>query len=135
MTSLVELVDLQIFGRDDVAAIEMSPRFHFGFVQMLGETNPLSGVLLHQYQGLPVVIAHGDGDHCEVLNDQQYRLRLKHNELLKMYNEKYMNYRNFINGSYKIINIDTTKNNQLDELNRLCARLSSLEQQITKFKK
>lgn len=135
MTSLVELVDLQIFGRDDVAAIEMSPRFHFGFVQMLGMANPLTGVLLHQYQGLPVVLVHGDGDYFEVLNDQQYRLRLKHNELLKIYNEKYMNFRNFINGAYKITNIDTTKNNQLDELNRLCDRLASLEQQITKFKK
>lgn len=115
----------------DVAAVEMSPQFHLRFMrELVIDLDPSSGTTDRLFLNIPIIFVHGDSEHYQLLNSEQYKLRIKYNDLLINYNKKYNMTKVFISNGYKIENSHTAQFNQIKELENLVFRLNQLEQQI-----
>lgn len=128
---LVLYLDLnrKIERNDCAAAIEMSPKFHALLCLELG----VDFTTLTSYEGLPIVfIPSGE---VAVINGEQYKLREKYNEILRIYKGKYGEYKNFINNKYKFVNMAFMSDMLISELSRLSGRLINIEMQINKLGK
>lgn len=119
----------------EVGAIEMSPQFHMQLlaeliaVQASGGNDSIEFNDL-VFMGIPIVFIHESSDYFKMLNKEQYKLRIKYNNLLRIYQEKYSQLKIFINHSYKIENAIATEGAHLNELNNLVGRLNHLNDQI-----
>lgn len=129
LVDLVLYIDLnrKIENYACAAAIEMPPRFHTLLCLELG----VDFTTLRSYEGLPIVFI--SGGEVNVLNSEQYRLREKYNEILRIYKRKYNEYINFINNKNKFVNVAFRSDSLLDELGRLSERLIKIEEQIKKI--
>lgn len=136
MSQLIKkLADMVLNCPFEAAAIEMTPRLHLQIVHELihdygGNKDIALGMNGLSFMNIPLVFVHGDGDYCKVLNADLYRLRLKHSNLLGIYNEKYTRLKIFISNGYKIENSNSAQFNQTAELERLVFRLNQIEQQM-----
>lgn len=126
---VVLCIDLKtkIQGLDCAAAIEMPPKIHTLLSLELG----VDFCDLRYFEGLPIVfISSGEPN---ILNSDQYKMRVKYNEILGIYKEKYREYINFINNKNKFVNFDFRAGALLSELTRLSDRLVRIENQIKKI--
>ena len=115
----------------EVAAVEMSPQFHLRFMrELVIDLDPSSGTTDRLFLNIPIIFVHGDNEHYQLLNSEQYKLRIKYNDLLINYNKKYNMTKVCISNGYKIENSHTAQFNQIKELENLVFRLNQLEQQI-----
>lgn len=118
----------------EVAAIEMSPRLHLSFVHELVNgfcfTDTGESMTDRTFMGLPIIFVHGDNSYYQLLDSLQSKLRLKHNYLLSIYNQKYNSLNIFISGGYKIQNFKIAQSNHLTDLENLSLRLDGIEKQI-----
>ena len=74
----------------EVAAVEMSPQFHLRFMrELVIDLDPSSGTTDRLFLNIPIIFVHGDNEHYQLLNSEQYKLRIKYNDLLINYNKKY----------------------------------------------
>lgn len=119
----------------EVVAIEMTPRLH---LQLVHELVNDSGLMREpdqamnglSFMNLPILFVHGDSDYYKLLNKDLHKLRIKHTDLLGIYNEKYNRLKNIISNSYKIENSNSAQFNQTAELESLVFRLNQIEQQM-----
>lgn len=119
----------------EAEAIEMSPHFHMQLIGELidikeGEVLESVGFSANKFCNLPIIFVHNEKDYFKILNKEQYKLRLKYNDLLRIYRNKYGSLKIYINHSYKIENCIATEGLQLSNLSNLVSRLNNLEQQI-----
>ena len=119
----------------EVVAIEMTPRLHLQLVHELVNSNGAVGELDVAVNGLsfmnlPIFFVHGDSDYYKLLNKELHKLRIKHTDLLGIYNEKYNRLKVFISNSYKIENTNTAQFNQMTELESLVQRLNQTEEKM-----
>lgn len=115
----------------EVAAVEMSPQFHLQFMrELVIDLDPSRGTTDKLFLNIPIIFVHGDNEHYQLLNSEQYKLRIKYNDLLGIYNEKYNMTKVFISNGYKIENSHTTQFSQIKELENIVFRLNQLEKQI-----
>lgn len=132
--NLIKKISDEIYGSaGDVVAIEMSPRLHLNFVRELllsvGDCND-SCSSDRMFLGLPILFVHGDDSHYQLLDSNQYKIRVKYNELLKTYSEKYNRMNVFINGVDKMRNPVSMHQDELLYLKSLVERLDNLQLQI-----
>jgi len=119
----------------EAQAIEMSPQFHMQLIGELvdikeGEVLERVGFSPDKFCNLPIIFVQNDKDYFKILNKEQYKLRIKYNDLLRIYRNKYGSLKIYINHSYKIENSIATEGLHLKELSNLVFRLNNLEHQI-----
>lgn len=119
----------------EVAAIEMTPRLHLQLVHELvssGDENDCFKLSMNGlfFMSLPILFVHGDKDYYKLLNNDLHKLRIKHSNLLGIYNEKYNRLKVFISNGYKIENSNSAQFNQTAELESLVFRLNQIEGQM-----
>ncbi len=119
----------------EVVAIEMTPRRHLQLVHELVNSNgamsePDQAMNGLSFMNLPILFVHGDSDYYKLLNKDLHKLRIKHTDLLGIYNEKYNRLKVFISNSYKIENSNSAQFNQTAELESLVLRLNQIEQKM-----
>lgn len=118
-----------------VAAIAMSPELH---IQLVHE-NLYHGGHDNQQQELnidrtvcntPIIFVSGGNDHYKLLDSEGYRLTRKLNDLLRIYGEKYNNFKVFINHSDKLSNGDSEQLKLIETLRDLSNRIEQAELKI-----
>lgn len=129
MSLLNQITDL-IHAADGATAIEMTPQAHASLVmEVLNNTANLE-MGLKFIAGLPIIFVHGSAVYFKLLNNEQYKLRQKHNEYLKKYKEKYTKMISLINNSHKVNDFDAVKQIYEKDLVHLVRMLNDIEKKL-----
>lgn len=108
-----------------VYAIEMTPIFHDKLVTEMGCDKRLLEI-----NGLPIIFIHGANIDYKFIDIEQYRLRVKHNEILRIYERLYKRLLIIINGGYKIKDAQKIQDTIIVDLKKFVKRLNTIEEQI-----
>ena len=127
-----KLADMIQSSHFEVAAIEMSPRMHLKLVhEMIQNCGDIEDIALGMnglsFMDLPILFVHEGEDYLKILDKELHRLRLKHTNLLGIYNEKYNRLKVFISNGYKIENSNASQFSQTAELESLVYRLNQID--------
>lgn len=127
-----KLADMIQSSHFEVAAIEMSPRMHLKLIHEISSNceeikNFEIGMNGLSFMDLPILFVHEDEDYLKLLDKELHRLRLKHTNLLGIYNEKYNRLKVFISNGYKIENSNSSQFSQTAELESLVYRLNQID--------
>ena len=116
-------------SRFDVSAIEMSPQYHLKIVQEM-VSNGAQEQDSRVFMGIPILFVMGDDSYCRLLNAEQHKLRDKYIDLLKLYKQKYKQFKLFINNGHKFESGKALQFTDTSELESIVQRLNRIENQI-----
>lgn len=116
-------------SRFDVSAIEMSPQYHLKIVQEM-VNNGAQEQDSRMFMGIPILFVVGDDGYYSLLNAEQHKLRHKHIDLLKLYKQKYKQFKLFINNGHKFESGKALQFTDTSELESIVQRLNRIENQI-----
>lgn len=119
-------------SRFDVSAIEMSPQYHLKIVQEM-VSNGAQEQDSRIFMGIPILFVMGDDSYCRLLNAEQHKLRDKYIDLLKLYKQKYKQFKLFINNTHKFESGAEVQFTDTSELESIVQRLNKIENQIKLF--
>ena len=140
MTRLIDALFTQVQNyeresNDSLAAIEMSPLFH---LRLAAEIANAQDERVEEFglsfAGVPIIFTHEKDDYCVFLNIQQYKLRQRFNEILRIYNHRYIVFRTIISNPYKINSSDNSQFSHINDIENLSKRLRKIDQQISDLK-
>jgi len=120
----------------DVVAIAMSPELHMQLVHENLQYDKDTGLHFESnidrtVCNIPIIFVSGDKNHYKLLNGEGYRLTKKLNDLLRIYSDKYNNFKLFINHEDRINNGDNEHLKLIEKLRDLSNRINQTELKIS----
>ena len=109
-----------------VSAIEMTPAFHMELMRSMEAKTPALEI-----NGIPIIFVHGDNQEYKFLDSRQYRLRIRHNDILGLYDSAYKRLSLIINRGYMIAEGELLQDSLVCDLKKFVKRLDTIEQQIS----
>lgn len=118
-----------------VAGIEMSPEFHLRLIyenqNLVEKSDDIQQCNIDRTVcDVPILFVGVDGEYYKLLNAEQYRQRVKLNDLLRIYGKKYANFKVFINHKDKIKNGELEQIKLLESMRDLVKRIDQSEIKI-----